>query len=119
MAPGRARDERKEQQWPATRPLAGSAPSQPAHSATVYERKAAACCSARFLSSAVPPSPQTGGHSPGAIAGVKCSCHVLGSGRTQVERRNSCCAAAARRAGVSLSWEAALCELNQACSPSA
>ena len=27
--------------------------------------------------------------------------------------------AAARRAGLSLSWEAALCELNQACCPSA
>ena len=32
----------------------------PAHSASVYERKAAACCSARFLTSAVLPSPQTG-----------------------------------------------------------
>jgi hypothetical protein len=89
--------------WPATRPLAGSAPGQPAHAASVYERKAAACCSPRFLTSAVLSSPQTGGHWPGAIAGVKCNRHVLGSGRTQVERRNSRGAAAARRAGLFLS----------------
>jgi hypothetical protein len=52
-----------------------------------------------------PPSPHLGQGATrrGAIAGVKCNRHVLGSGRTQVERRNSHGAVAARRAGLSLS----------------